>query len=89
MSKVGQEPTPDPRPTFISGTDLTDEIRRHLRTLEIITQKGDGTTILSGQQVQVVDTDPALLQKDIQKVLDEMRGFSETLAFKMTQAQND
>lgn len=84
MSKV-----PTPTPQFISGTDVTDEIRRHLRTLDIITRRGDGETILAGNKVQVSNTDPAQLQEDIQKALDEMKALSDSLAFRKAQSQNE
>lgn len=65
---------PDPTPSFnhISGTDLTDEIRRHLRTLAFVLKQGPGTSVFAGAEVKIVNADPADLSTELQAVLNDL-----------------
>ena len=80
MSKGPSTPVSDASTRgFVSGIDLTDEIRRHLRTLDIITKKGDGNMILGGRTVQVANSNSDYLKEDIKKALKEMQALSKFL----------
>ena len=73
---MSRGPSSPERGSFVSGTDLTDEIRRHLRTLRIITRKGEGTSILGGQEVKITDVDPKVILQDLEAAQNELNTLS-------------
>ena len=74
------KPDPDPKLiSLISGTDVINEIRRHLRKLDLISSKGDGESVFEGREAKISDVDPSVLQSELSKAMSEMAALAELL----------